>query len=73
MTAEQLAALAAQGSYWWMRPDGSFYATNEYSDANPDVYLLSPTPAQLGRWESDWELAVEDLAPMFDLLDQFRN
>ena len=72
MTAEQMADLAASGRYWWMRPDGSFYATAE-RDAGTDFYLLDASPEWVAQWAGDWSHAVELLAPLFPKLDEHRE
>lgn len=72
MTAEQMAALAEEGRYWWMRPSGEFYATSVYDDTSTDLYLLDASPKWVEQWAS-WDEAVAVLSPMFDVLDEFRN
>ena len=72
MTAEQMAALAGQGPYWWMRPNGEFYATEEYDESSDDLFLLHATPRWVAQWP-DWDAAVAELTPLFAVLDEFRQ
>ncbi|HNI35432.1 MAG TPA: hypothetical protein PLV93_08525 [Microthrixaceae bacterium] len=74
MTAEEMSTLAAQGRYWWMRRDGTFYGTTEYQPTNPaDFYLLDASPEWIAQWEGDWPKAVEVMTPLFPRLDPYRE
>ena len=71
MTAEQMAVLASEGRYWWMRSDGTFYATDDRrSGSDGDVYLLDASPNWVSQWEGDWSRAVEHLAPLLSKLSE---
>lgn len=74
MTPADMEALAAQGRYWWMRRDGTFYATTEYEPGeSDDVYLLDASPGWVAQWDGDWSKAVEMLAPLFPKLTEYRE
>lgn len=75
MTPEQMAALAEQGRYWWMRSDGTaFYATTEYVPSDEtDVYLLDASPGWVAQWDGDWSRAVDLLSPLFPKLDEYKE
>ena len=66
MTPEQMAECAAGGRYWFMRPDGTFYGSDERDQ--PDTYL----PEWVAQWP-DWDAAVAEMAPLFERLDEFRD
>lgn len=72
MTPDQMAACAAQGQFWWMRPDGSFYGTKvQEPGTEGDHYLLNATPEWCAQWES-WEQAAEVMAPLFARLEDLQ-
>ena len=74
MNAEQMADLAEQGRYWWMRPDGTFYATAGRNDgAEGHLYLLDASPEWVAQWAGDWAHAVEVLTPLFPKLTEYRE
>lgn len=68
MTPQEMAACAAQGRYWWMRPDKSFYGTPSRDGGGGDVYLLDASPDWVAQWD-DWESAAAAMAPLFQRLD----
>jgi hypothetical protein len=70
VTAEEMAACAAGGRFWYMRVDGSFYGTDEAPENPGDVYLLDASPGWVAQW-NDWEHAVEVMAPLFAQLDVY--
>lgn len=73
MTPNQMAECAAAGQFWWMRPDGTFYATAEQEPASPDdTYLLNATPEWAAQWGS-WKHATQVMAPLFERLNEFRT
>lgn len=60
ITAAQMAALAAQGRYWWQRPDATVYATAErVPDDAEDTYLADASPDWVAQWGGNWSAAVE--------------
>ena len=74
MTAEQMETLAAQGRYWFMRADGSFYATTDYTE--PDSGVVYPArrfPGLGAQWDGDWSAAVVALEPLFAKLAAYRE
>lgn len=74
MTAEQMETLAAQGRYWFMRADGSFYATTDYTEPDSGVvYLLDASPDWVAQWDGDWSAAVVALEPLFAKLAAYRE
>lgn len=74
MTAEEMAGLASQGRYWWMRRDGTFYGTAEYAATDPsDIYLMDASPVWVEQWGGDWSKAVELLTPLFPKLAESRE
>lgn len=74
VTPEEMAVLAGQGRYWWMRPDGSFYATDERTASDDaDHYVLNASPKWLAQWGGDWQKAADVLAPLLARFDEIRN
>jgi hypothetical protein len=67
VTAEEMAVCAAQGQFWFMRPDGTFYGSDVREQ--PDVYLLNASPEWVAQWD-DWADAVEAMEPMFKQFKQ---
>lgn len=62
VAAEQLAALAATGPFWWSRTDGSVYATADYVPESPsDTYLLRASEEWLAQWAGDWQAAADQI------------
>lgn len=73
MTPEQMADCAAQGRFWFMRPDGNTYGSDTETPVDHhDIYLLDASPEWVAQWES-WEQAVEVMAPLFDRLAAIRE
>lgn len=74
VTPEQMAALAEQGRYWWLRPDGTFYATSDRAALDEaDHYVLNASPKWVAQWGGDWEKAATVMAPLFARFDEFLN
>lgn len=78
MTPDEMAECAAGGRYWYMRADGTFYGVGPEEGPNPgpidpaDMYLLDGPAEWRDQWES-WEQAVDEMAPLFAALNEFRN
>lgn len=60
ITAEQIAALT--DPYWWLRTDGTVYATAVPTPENgSDTYLLRASERWLAQWGGDWQAAADQI------------
>ena len=60
VTAEQIAALS--GLYWWVRANGSLYATDQQQpQAAEDTYLLRASQQWLAQWDGNWAAAAKQI------------
>jgi hypothetical protein len=70
VTAEQIAALVAQGRYWWMRDDQFLATDTRTPQADGDIYLLDASPQWLAQWNGDWQAVADVLTPMLARLEE---
>ena len=62
ITTEQIAALATGGAYWWLRADGTAYATAEQTpESDTDTYLLRASEQWTAQWNGDWQAAADQI------------
>ncbi len=63
ITTEQIAALATSGSsFWWLRADGTTYATAEFTpETSSDSYLLRASEQWTAQWDGDWQAAADQI------------
>ena len=70
MTPEQMQLCSEGGRFWWMRPDGTFYGSDNRDET--DIYLLDASPEWVAQWP-DWATAAAAMTSEFERLDELRD
>jgi uncharacterized protein YigE (DUF2233 family) len=70
LDAAVIESLVSSGRYWFVRPNGTCYATTELAPVDEgDQYLLDASEEWLAQWGGDYAAIEEFFKPMLDQIN----